>query len=72
VKATLDDDNIGIGGESGIIDLHVPYRTLLRQYRSKVIELTKGTHTLTLEYTGAPEQVTEGTVGIDYVGVQKR
>jgi hypothetical protein len=72
VKVALDGDNIGVGGQSGIIDLHVPYRTLLRHYRSNVIELTKGTHTLTLEYTGAPEQVTEGTVGIDYVGVQKR
>jgi len=71
VKVTLDGNNIGVGGESGIIDLHVPHRTLLRQYSSKTIELTKGTHTLALEYTGAPGQGTEGTVGIDYVGVQK-
>jgi len=72
VLVTLDGNKIGVGGNSGIVDLHVPHRTLLRQYSSKTIELNKGEHVLTLEYTGSPKDGTGHTIGIDYVCVQSR
>jgi hypothetical protein len=72
VVVTFDGDQIGFGDKSGKIDLHVPYRTLARQYSSRVIELTEGTPVLTLKYVGPVDGEAPKTVGLDYVCVQQR
>ncbi|MFQ5805619.1 MAG: DUF2961 domain-containing protein [Phycisphaerae bacterium] len=71
ISFELNGEPIGFGG-GGILDLYVPYRVLSRQYGADVVELTKGEHVLTLQYEGAPESVSEPTIGVDYVAVQKR
>jgi hypothetical protein len=72
ITAKLDGHDVGFGDKAGVIDLHVPYRMLSRQYGSDPIELTKGEHVLTLHYKGGPDSVSEPKIGIDYVAVQKR
>ncbi len=71
VSFKLDGEPVQFGGGE-VRDLYVPHRTLSRQYGADVVELTKGEHVLTLRYEGARESVTEPTIGIDYVAVQKR
>ena len=72
ITAKLDGHSVGFGDKADVIDLHVPYRVLSRQYGSDPIELTKGEHVLTLHYEGVPDSVSEPKIGIDYVAVQKR
>ncbi len=72
LSATLDGDAIGVGGQSGVVDLHVPHRVLLRQFKSNKITLTAGEHQLTLRYEGPSESNAPNSIGIDYVAVQHR
>ena len=53
------------------IDLHVPYRVLLRQLSSEPSHWTKGDHKVTFRCEAlAPTGAT--AIGIDYLGTQKR
>lgn len=70
-SATLDGKKIGFGGNAGVVDLHVPYRTLLRNTSANPVEIDKGDHALTLQYEGSAEGAA-GTIGIDFIWVQKR
>jgi len=54
------------------LDLHVPHRTLARQFGTDVLNLTRGPHTLTIVYTAAAAGVREPSIGIDYLAVQRR
>ena len=56
--------------DSEIVDLYRPFRTLLRNFAFKTLELTEGTHTLTLEYRGATERAGFPEIGIDFIWVQ--
>ena len=60
-----------IGGDAGVIDLGVPYRTLLRRYSSGPVQLGQGEHMLTLRYEG-PSARGGDQIGIDFLWVQKR
>jgi hypothetical protein len=72
ISVALDGKDIGFGQESGVIDLHVPHRVLLRQHDSDTIELTKGEHTLTIRFEGPSPKGRGNTVGINYIGVQRK
>ncbi len=54
------------------IDLQVADRTLLRSFALKPTDLDAGDHTLTILWKGAGAGVTEPTVGVDFIWVQKR
>jgi len=54
------------------VDLHCPYRTLLRSIVLTPGELETGDHTLTLEWKDAPDGVTNPQVGIDFIWVQRK
>ncbi len=56
---------------SGTIDLRSPYRTMLRDYSMKPLDLAKGVHTLVVEYAGSDPNVERPEIGIDFVWVQK-
>jgi hypothetical protein len=71
IRVELDGQSVGLDDKGGVIDLHVPYRVLSRQYGFDPIELTKGEHALTLHYEGGPASVSEPKIGIDYLAVQK-
>jgi hypothetical protein len=58
------------GAES--IDLHRPYRTLLRSVALTPADLEAGDHTLTLEWKDTPDAVTNPQVGIDFIWVQRK
>jgi len=72
VSVALDGKDIGFGQESGVIDLHVPHRVLLRQHDSDTIELAKGEHMLAIRFEGPLPEAGGNTVGINYVAVQER
>ena len=71
ISCRLDGAPVGFG-DARIIDLHVPHRVLSRQHRTDVVELTAGEHVLTLRFEGAPDDVAEPAIGIDYVAIQRR
>ncbi len=72
LSVRLDGESVGFGGESGILDFHVPYRTLLRDSASKTIELVKGVHTLTLISEGPSGESRGREIGLDFIWIQKR
>jgi hypothetical protein len=57
-------------GNRAEIDLYRPYRTLLRNIRLRDQELKAGDHTLTVEWKGASDRVSDPEVGIDFIWVQ--
>lgn len=68
----LDGRDIGFGGDTGVIDLHVPYRALSRTFGAKPTELTKGDHLMSLRYeTGTPGD-NDKIIGIDFIWVKKQ
>ena len=69
VSMKINGKDAGFGGDGGIVDLGVPYRTLLRCHGAKRIELPEGDTNITLTYEGGPA---EGSVGLDFIWVQKR
>ena len=64
ISSEFDGENIGLGSEKGIINLHEPYRTTLRNFGS-------GEDTLELRYEGHDADAGD-MIGIDFVWVQKR
>ena len=56
---------------SGTIDLASPYRIMLRDFSMKPLDLTKGDHTLIIEYAGAEPGIDQPEIGIDFFWVQK-
>lgn len=53
------------------IDLHDPFRTLLRTFSLEPAELAAGDHTLILEYQGSDTGAAPPEIGLDFVWVQK-
>ncbi|MBN1851147.1 MAG: DUF2961 domain-containing protein [Pirellulales bacterium] len=68
----LDGKDVGFGGEEGIVDLEVPYRTLARTVSSERIELSEGDHVLSLHYQGKLPGDSDRQIGIDFFWVQKQ
>jgi hypothetical protein len=67
--ATIGGKPIGLGEENNPINLNVPYRTLLRNFSSRKIELKQGTHILVIHNVSAEP---DAELGLDFVWVQKR
>ncbi|MEA3226333.1 MAG: DUF2961 domain-containing protein, partial [Planctomycetota bacterium] len=67
--ATVGGKPVGLGDKNNPINLNVPYRTLLRNFSSRKIELKKGRHTLTIHNAS---EAPGAELGLDFVWVQKR
>lgn len=67
--ATLNGKTIGLGDKDKPINLHVPYRTLSRNFSSRKVDLNQGVHTLTLHNVS---ESSEAELGFDFVWIQKR
>jgi hypothetical protein len=65
-----DGDNRGEAGNT--LDLHDPYRVLLRHFAARPIDLSPGDHTLTLRCESLSKASDPTAFGIDYVGLQRR
>ena len=68
VSMKVNGSSSGFGGDSGVVDLYRPYRTLLRCIPTERLELQEGDTNLTLRYEGGKENA---SVGVDFVWVQK-
>jgi hypothetical protein len=72
VAAWLDDRPAGIAAEKAkTIDLHDPFRTLLRSYSLDPVNLSAGEHTLVIEYRGARADISRPEIGLDFIWVQR-
>lgn len=67
----LDGEAAELTTETSTIDLHRPYRTLLRNFTLQPRELTAGTHVLEFRFDGAGEEIDRPEMGIDFVWVQE-
>ena len=72
ISLKVDGSDAGFGGDSGVIDLYSPYRTLSRCIGTTSLTLAKGDHMVTLRYEGGGSDGSLKTVGIDFIWVQKR
>ncbi|MBN1845682.1 MAG: DUF2961 domain-containing protein [Sedimentisphaerales bacterium] len=72
ISFRLDDQQLPLDNRADDVDLHCPYRVLLRSIALMPGELDAGNHTLTLEWKGAPEGATDPQVGIDFIWVQPK
>jgi len=68
VSATVDGKQAGFGGKEGAVNLEEPYRVMLLSSGTDTLELREGKHEVELRLEGEPK----GTVGIDFVWVQRR
>jgi len=66
----LDGQPLLTSDDSATIDLYRPFRTLLRNFSFKPVELTEGQHTLALEYKSAPQRAGLPEIGIDFIWIQ--
>ncbi|MBN1507153.1 MAG: DUF2961 domain-containing protein [Sedimentisphaerales bacterium] len=68
----LDDRPVSLENGAQNVELHCPYRTLLRSIALTPVELEAGDHTLALEWEDAPDDVSNPQVGIDFIWVQRK
>ena len=68
----LDGQPLLLENEADDVDLHCPYRTLLRSIALMPVELQAGDHTLTLEAKDTPDETANSEVGIDFIWVQRK
>jgi hypothetical protein len=71
VAAWLDGLPAGPGAEPKMLELHDPFRTMLRTFSLEPTALAPGEHTLVLEYRGSEPGVVRPEIGLDFVWVQK-
>lgn len=71
VSAWLDGLPAGGTGKPETIDLHDPFRTLLRTFSLEPADLSPGEHMLIIEYQGADAGISRPEIGLDFVWVQK-
>ncbi len=72
VALHLDDQPLPFGSGTVSIDLHDPYRTLLRSLDTQPVELRSGDHVLAVEFLGASDSANEPQIGVDFIWVQTR
>jgi len=70
VAFRLDGQPLLLENEAEDVDLHCPYRTLLRSIALMPVELQAGNHTLALEAKATPDGVANPEVGIDFIWLQ--
>jgi hypothetical protein len=70
ISVLLDGEPLWTSQESDTVDLYRPFRTLLRNFRFKNLEMSGGEHVLTLVYKGATENVVNPEIGIDFIWIQ--
>jgi hypothetical protein len=71
LAAWLDDAPAGGTVQPTMIDLHDPFRTMLRTFSLEPAELVPGDHRLVLEYKGSGPGVTRPEIGLDFIWVQR-
>jgi hypothetical protein len=71
VQLFWDGEFAYLGNGANAIDLHRPYRTLLRNFTLENRYLEPGNYTLEFLYEGAPAGVVQPAMGLDFVWVQK-
>ncbi len=69
VSISVDDADVGFGGENGILNLKGGFLNVLRNYTSKKLSLEKGSHTMTVRYEGDQN---DAEIGLDFLWVQKQ
>ena len=72
ISMTVDGQDVGFGGRAGMVDLYAPSRTLSRCFGGRAVELGAGSHTVAVQYEGGPGGAAQGSIGIDFVWVQRR
>ncbi|MBN1815857.1 MAG: DUF2961 domain-containing protein [Sedimentisphaerales bacterium] len=72
ISLLLDGKPIRLEDGAEDIDLHRPYRILLRSIALAPAEMESGDHTLTLEWKDTPVGVSNPRIGIDFIWVQQR
>jgi hypothetical protein len=71
VALLVDGKECGFGGETGVVDLYDPHRTLLRCFGTHPMALEAGEHIVTLVYKGTQAPGGNASVGIDFIWVRK-
>lgn len=71
VHVMLDGETATLGSGDSTVNMHVPYRTLLRNFTLAPRELSAGPHTLDLVFDGAPDGVPRPEIAVDFVWVQR-
>jgi hypothetical protein len=72
VSAWLDGLPAGGTGKPETIDLHEPFRTLLRTFSLEPVDMLPGEHVLVIEFKGVDAGISRPEIGLDFVWVQKR
>ncbi|UCF34975.1 MAG: DUF2961 domain-containing protein [Phycisphaerales bacterium] len=72
ITTRLDGKATIFSGRQEGIDLYVPYRVLARQFATDAVELSEGEHTLKITFEGAADTVSDPTIGIDFLAVQRQ
>jgi hypothetical protein len=68
----LDDKPLPLANRADTVNLHTPYRTLLRSIALTTTELQRGDHILTMESVNEPDSGGRREIGIDFIWVQER
>ena len=71
ISYALDDRFMPLNDDQETLDLHVPYRNLLRNFTFPSIELEPGVHTMILRFEGASSEAENPEIGIDFIWIQK-
>jgi hypothetical protein len=72
ISVKVDGRPLTFGPRGRVLDLHVAYRTLARQFAADAVSLDEGAHTLTVVYAGAPAAVVQPVIGLDYLAIKPR
>ncbi|MBN2563497.1 MAG: DUF2961 domain-containing protein [Phycisphaerae bacterium] len=70
ISAKIDGDPAHFARRDDVLNLHVPYRVLARQFSTEDVSLTEGEHTLTIVFEDAPDSVESPVIGLDYLAVR--
>ncbi len=71
VRMRWNGEAVTLANGSETVDLHRPYRTLLRNFTLATRELSAGVYTFELMYDGSAEDVNRPEFGVDFVWVQE-
>jgi hypothetical protein len=71
ISVGMDDRFVTLADNRTVLDLHRPYRVLLRNFTLPESELDAGGHSLVVKYEDALPGIRRPEVGIDFIWVQK-
>lgn len=72
VSFLVDGQKTALADKKETLDLYRPFRTQLRNFTLPTLELETGGHSLILKFEGAPPQVKNPEIGIDFLWVQRQ